>query len=228
MSFIIDAKNTIQAVLIMMHGFGTSALDFEDLANYISKYCPTLEIHVLDAFDELDGPSCRMWFPITEDECIALSGSKEEKKRTLDKWKEKIEHSSEELERYIDKVLACHYSLSTKNIILAGFSQGAMMAMHVGLKNDVGCVIAFSGVLVDNTVVRNGKNTDVLIIHGQKDDVLPIESMMYSCSVLFDSKVNYNMHIEEKMRHSINEKCIEKVIDFVNSYLAKTCRADFK
>ena len=45
MSFTIDAKNTVQAVLIMMHGFGTCSLDFEDLAKHISKYCQNIEIH---------------------------------------------------------------------------------------------------------------------------------------------------------------------------------------
>ncbi len=221
MSFVIDAKGVAKVVLIMMHGFGTSAEDFKDLAMYISAKCNNVEIHVLDAFEELDGPNCRMWFPLTVDECSALFRTQEDQKNTLNKWKERIAIPTVKLEEYINKIMASNRSFNMKNIILAGFSQGAMMALHVGLKNSVGCVVSFSGVLLDDKVVNDRSTTNVLIVHGGKDDVLPIENMKFSCRALFSSKINYEVHIEDNMQHSINDKCIKKAVEFINKYTSE-------
>ncbi len=221
MSFVINAKGVAKVALIMMHGFGTSSEDFKDLAMHISDQCNNVEIHVLDAFEELDGPNCRMWFPLTVDECSSLFRTQECQKNTLNKWKERIAVPTAKLEEYINKIMTRKQSFNMKNIILAGFSQGAMMALHVGLKNNVGCVISFSGVLVDDKVINDRPITNVLIIHGRKDNVLPIENMKFSCRSLSSSKINYEVHIEENMQHSINDRCIEKAVEFINKYTSE-------
>lgn len=67
MSFIIPAKTAVKAVIILLHGYGTSAHDFADIGDHISRVCENAEVHVLDGFYEIE-PGSRMWFALDNDD----------------------------------------------------------------------------------------------------------------------------------------------------------------
>lgn len=226
MSFVIPSAGVVRAVLIIMHGYGTSACDFASVGDYISKQCDGIEVHILDAFDELDGPSCRRWFDLgTDDEWHKFTNHKEEtSNQILRVWSERIKAPAEKLSKYIDHVLSKHDGLRRSNVILAGFSQGAMMALHVGLKEQVGGIISFSGLLVDDSVIPlntrdNTCSTKVLVIHGDTDDVVTMDQMESSCRHLFKANIHCEKHIEKGMNHSINMNCLQKAVEFVKSVI---------
>lgn len=206
MSFIIPAKETVKAILILMHGYGTSASDFAQIGDYFSKHCSNIEVHILDAFHEMNGPNCRCWFDLESN--------------NLSDWKTNIQPAGDELVKYIDKVLDSHKGLSYKNVILSGFSQGAMMSLHVGLMKNVGAIVAFSGLLLDQSVVkRTNIDTDVLLIHGDNDTVLPIDYMEEAATFLFKNNVKCAKYIERGMDHSINHNCLSRSLSFIQSFL---------
>ena len=208
MSFIVAAAETAKLVMVLMHGYGTSASDFEPISEFFSRKFNNIEIHVLDGFYELDAPDRRKWFNLESD--------------NIAHWRTDIKVSGEILAKAIDGILAEHKDLSKSNIILAGFSQGAMMALHVGLAKEVGGIISFSGALVDDSVVRPNTTTQVLLIHGDVDDIISLRDMKDSCSVIHKNNIQCSEYIEKGLGHSISLECLEEAAKFVEKRLAVT------
>lgn len=82
-----------------------------------------------------------------------------------------------------------------ERIVLAGFSQGAAMALHVGLRHPerLAGIVALSGYLVlEDTVAaeRSAANasTPLFVGHGTEDDVVPIEGGRHTYEVLAEGR----------------------------------------
>ena len=93
--------------------------------------------------------------------------------------------------------------LSAKDTILCGFSQGAMMALHVGLSLDqpVRGVIAFSGALIPPA--RPWPAVAVALIHGDIDGVVPVQLSLDAVKSLKDGGIDARLFIEEGTGHGI-------------------------
>ncbi len=201
MSFIVSATTTAKMIMILMHGYGTSASDFIPISEFFARKFNDIEIHVLDGFYELDSPVRRKWFNLESD--------------NIAHWRTDIKPAGEKLALYIKDVLKKHDGLTMSDVVLAGFSQGAMMALHVGLAEQVGGVISFSGALVDESVANNNKTTQVLLIHGDCDDIISLKDMQESCRVLYRNNIPCSEYIEHELTHSISLGCLEKASEFI-------------
>ena len=80
------------------------------------------------------------------------------------------------------------YPAPDGKIILAGFSQGALMALDVGLRTDLNIagIVAMSGGLYEENLpdLAPRKNLPILIVHGTADDVIPLPSARRARQVL--------------------------------------------
>lgn len=211
MSFIIPAKTVVKAVIILLHGYGTSAHDFADIGDYISRVCENAEVHVLDGFYEIE-PGSRMWFALDNDD--------------VNQWRRDIQPAGNMLADYIDRALAETNSkndvnLTYKNVILAGFSQGGMMSLHVGLLKNVQAIVSFSGVLVDENVVTGSANPEVLFVHGTHDNVIKIEDMEASFKRLSGVGIPCKKHIQPGMKHSITASVLNFATTFMRDEISK-------
>ena len=84
------------------------------------------------------------------------------------------------LERFIDAELS-RLGLSEAELLLAGFSQGTMMALHVGLRRagQVAGILGYSGLLAGPEVLAEELTVrpPVLLVHGDSDELLPVERL---------------------------------------------------
>jgi phospholipase/carboxylesterase len=84
------------------------------------------------------------------------------------------------LNEYIDHILTTR-ELSANKIALAGFSQGAIMALYAALRrpDQVAGIVAYSGLLVGGETLGAEKKSapPVLLIHGTADNVVPFGLM---------------------------------------------------
>lgn len=95
--------------------------------------------------------------------------------------------SVEDLNAFLDALMVDEDVLP-EQVVLFGFSQGTMMALHVAPRRDdaVAGVVAFSGrllapeALADEVVVR----PPVLLVHGDSDDVVPPQSLPQAAEAL--------------------------------------------
>ena len=83
------------------------------------------------------------------------------------------------LDRFLDAELA-RYRLAPDRLVLVGFSQGTMMALHVGLRRAAAPagIVAYSGLLAGpEHLAETTARPPVLLIHGEADDMIPVEAL---------------------------------------------------
>jgi phospholipase/carboxylesterase len=98
--------------------------------------------------------------------------------------------------------------LAEKNTILVGFSQGAMMALNVGLSLDrpLMGIIAFAGALIppDGFGERDLAKPPICIVHGDRDEVVPTEMGASAAETLRAHGYEVSYHVSRGVGHGIS------------------------
>jgi phospholipase/carboxylesterase len=151
-----------EQLVIFLHGVGADGNDLIGLAPYFQKALPHARFISPNAPFPFDmAPYGYQWFTQDFDEEARLLGA---------------QRAAPILNAFIDAELA-RDGLTDANLALVGFSQGAMMSLHVGLRREkpVAGIISHSGLLVGLDLLRTEMRSSppILLTHGTADPVLP-------------------------------------------------------
>jgi phospholipase/carboxylesterase len=135
-------------------------------------------------------PGGHQWFPISRIDPVLMAQG--------------VRGAARHLDAFIDRELE-RYRLPPSACALVGFSQGTMMALHVGLGRSeaLGAVVGFSGMLADPTPPRSVP--PVLLVHGDRDEVIPIGALLASTHGLASLGVPSLWRISGGAGHTIAE-----------------------
>ena len=119
---------------------------------------------------------------------------------------------------FIDRKLA-QYGLTEADLALVGFSQGTMMALHIGLRRPraVAAVVGYSGMLTETAGIDPDdiQKPRVLLVHGTADPVVPIAALHLAESELKRLRVDVTTHISYGVAHSVDPVGLAIGRDFV-------------
>lgn len=111
------------------------------------------------------------------------------------------------IDAFIDRKLT-QYDLTEADLALVGFSQGTMMALHIGLRRTrtVAAVIGYSGMLTGAAELahKDFSKPPVLLVHGTADPVVPIAALHTAESELKRLGVDVTTHISYGVAHSVD------------------------
>ena len=116
------------------------------------------------------------------------------------------------LERFIDAELT-RRKLPPQALALVGFSQGTMMALHVGLRRAVppAAIVGYSGIFVlpdkvkpDAIAGEIKAKPPVLLVHGSEDDLIPAQALFMSAQGLATLEVPVEWHLSAGIGHGID------------------------
>ena len=118
-------------------------------------------------------------------------------------------------------------SINPENIYLAGFSQGAAIALHTGLRHlpQLGGIVALSGYLpLAETLAHDAyampKNMPIFMAHGRDDTVVPFSTGLASADFL--RKYGYPLEWREyAMPHSVCAEEIRNIESWLTRQLKK-------
>ena len=118
-----------------------------------------------------------------------------------------IEYLNEELSKR---------GLTFNDLVLVGFSQGAVLALDLGLhgKEKPAGVIAYSGGYVSSKDIRDA-TVPVLLIHGAEDEVLASENSLVAHTTLHNAGVVSQLHILDNLEHSIDHRGLRLGAEFL-------------
>ncbi|HEX8570176.1 MAG TPA: phospholipase [Caulobacteraceae bacterium] len=155
-------------LVILAHGYGSNGDDLIGLAPYFARLLPDAVFVSPNAPDPVPGyPGGYQWFPISgTDPRLMAQGA---------------QAAAGSLERFIDQELQ-RYVLPASACALVGFSQGTMMSLHVGLRRPepLAAILGYSGMLpvAEPSEVRS--RPPVALVHGDRDDVIPVQALFAS------------------------------------------------
>lgn len=122
------------------------------------------------------------------------------------------------IDAFIDRKLT-QYDLTDADLALVGFSQGTMMALHVGLRRSrpVAAVVGYSGMLTGASELahKHVAETPVLLVHGSADPVVPIAALHDAEAKLKRMGVTVTTHVSFGVGHSVDPVGLRLGRDFV-------------
>ena len=92
-------------------------------------------------------------------------------------------------------------------LVLVGFSQGTMLALHVGLRRTPApaAIVGFSGLLAGPEHLAEATcRPPILLIHGEMDDLIPVEALHMAREQLAGAGHLVEWHIRERLGHGID------------------------
>jgi len=128
------------------------------------------------------------------------------------------------IDAFIDRKLD-QYGLTEADLAIVGFSQGTMMALHVGLRRtgQVAAVVGYSGMLTGAEMLSNqiASKPPVLLVHGSADPVVPVAALHDAENVLKSLGVDVTSHIVRGLGHSVDAAGIRLGGDFISRGLTQ-------
>lgn len=206
-TIVVEPQTPAEYSIIWLHGLGADGNDFASLPGQmqISKKFPIRFIfpHAPHRSITINGGmQMRAWYDILE---LSLD-SREDAAG--------VHESRAAIEELIDTEV--QKGIPTKNIFLAGFSQGGAMALHTGLlyQHKLAGIIALSTYLPlaqeFPTQERDSNiSSKIFMAHGHYDPILPLNFGKQSCALL--EKLGYAVAWHDyPMEHGV---CGEEVMD---------------
>lgn len=166
-----------RSCVVFLHGYGANAADLMGLADPLAEHLPDTLFIAPDAPEDCAGsPMGFQWFPIPW-----IDGSSEEESR------QGMLRAVDDLNAFLDGVMVDE-DLLPEQVMVLGFSQGTMMALHVLPRREdaVAGLVAFSGRLLEPELLADEvvSRPPVLLIHGDQDEVVPPQSLPQAAEAL--------------------------------------------
>lgn len=200
-------------LVILLHGLGSNGQDLISLAPYWSPVVPDALFVSPDAPFACDMvpagyPNSFQWFSLqSRDPKDMLNGAR---------------IAAPILSAFIKEKLDTH-DIAPENCALVGFSQGTMMSLSVAPFYDekLAGVLGYSGALLwdnDKDLAKMHK-LPVRLIHGEADDVVPIDAYLAAKQKLQEQGFDVSGHSTPNLTHSIDGQGVESGADFLKTIL---------
>lgn len=194
-----------EQIVLLLHGVGADGDDLINLASFFGRVLPKAVFIAPNAPFRFDGgPMGYQWFSIADP-------SKEQKL-------EGAKMAAPILNALIDHLLA-EYGLDDSKMALVGFSQGAMMALHVGLRRvkPLAGIIGYSGALVGGEFLADEirSKPPVLLMHGNMDPIVPPDLMHHAEDTLKAVGVPVAAYLCPNLGHGLDDMGIQLGMEFL-------------
>jgi phospholipase/carboxylesterase len=186
-------------LVVFLHGYGADGNDLIELGKMWQPLLPDTAFVSPHAPEPCgQAPMGRQWFNLfTRD--------------TNERWTG-VNQAQPVLESFLDKEMA-RRSLPPSALALVGFSQGTMMALHVGLRlaSPLAGIVGYSGLLaLDEKASAESLAADirsrppVLLVHGDQDELIPLQALFHASQTLAALDVPVEWHISQGVGHGID------------------------
>lgn len=181
-------------IVLLLHGYGSSGADLISLAPHWQRDLPDALFLAPNAPQRLSYMSSGyQWWPLSAFTPLALASG--------------AASAAPAIDAFIERKLR-QYELTEASLAIVGFSQGTMMALHVGLRRprQVAAIIGYSGMLTGGHELPHLPITKppVLLIHGSADPIVPVAALHAAKTELEHIGIDVTTHISTGVGHTVD------------------------
>ena len=200
-----DQNNKINNAIILLHGYGGDGKDISMLTLNWKRFLPNTVFLCPNGHEKCSiNQSGFQWFDLSKDDPKYII--------------EQSLKAEQIIKKYINEVKEL-YKLNNSQICLSGFSQGCMMSINIGLTSDenFNCVVGFSGKIIDkdNLAKRISSTTKMLLLHGDKDAVVPSSNLLDAKDFLLRNKIEVETNMISDCDHHIPIKASSIALSYL-------------
>ena len=204
-----ENNEKVKSAVILLHGYGGDGKDISMLTLNWKRFLKNTVFLCPDAHEVCSiNPTGFQWFDLSIDDPDYVI--------TEVKKAEKI------LIEYIEQIKE-NYNIDNSQIILAGFSQGCMMSINLGLicSQSFRSVIGFSGKIIDKEDLQKRiiSNTDMLLFHGDADEVVPSSNLLEAKDFLERNKIKVEVNMIKNCSHHIPVEALSLALKYIKKII---------
>jgi phospholipase/carboxylesterase len=188
------AKMAPKQLVVLCHGLGADGHDLIDLAPTWAHALPDALFISIDAPFPHDSGMGRQWWSVADRSPAAMDAG--------------VRRAARYLSTFVDMELST-LGLPEDAYALMGFSQGAMTVLFTGLRRPSAprAILAFSGALIapDRLAAELANRAPVLLVHGEADDVVPVQRSREAEVALRTANVPVETVFVPRLGHGIDD-----------------------
>ncbi|MCH9753389.1 MAG: dienelactone hydrolase family protein [Alphaproteobacteria bacterium] len=197
-------------LIILLHGLGADGNNLIDVAGMLNRFIPDTYFIAPNApHPYYPGMAGYKWIEsiqnVTEEELVS-----------------QLNEVEKTVNEFIDYQLE-RFGLTEADLALVGFSQGTIVSLHSLLrrKKPAALIVGFSGALFGPQLLKKEikSKPPVVLIHGEEDDILPIQMMHDAYDALKANDVEVEKHGYPNLAHSIGQEGFELAVNRLKSKL---------
>ena len=198
---------SIKRAVILLHGYGGDGKDISMLTLNWKRFLPNTIFLCPNGHEKCEiNPTGYQWFDLTRDDPEYIL---EQSKKAEIKLKQFIEEVKNE------------YGLTNSQICLSGFSQGCMISINLGLTSveNYNCIVGFSGKVInsEDLIKRKTSSTKILLIHGDKDEVVSPTFLLEAKDFLIRNNVVVETKIIMNCEHHIPVEASSAALNYIKN-----------
>src|SRR6186997_1231838 len=180
-------------LVVFLHGYGADGNDLIEIGRAWQGLLPDAAFVSPHAPRPCgQAPMGREWFPLTF-------------RNPEERWTG-VNEAAPILEHFLDAELK-RRDLPPSALALIGFSQGTMMALHVGLRRAAAPagIVGYSGLLAGPEHLGEiTARPPILLIHGEADDLIPVAALHMGREQLAGNGLLVEWHVRPGVGHGID------------------------
>jgi phospholipase/carboxylesterase len=179
--------------VLLLHGYGSNGADLISLAPHFQQALPDALFLAPNAPQSYGYMGGYQWWSLSSFTPQAMAAG--------------AAGAAPAIDAFIDAKLS-QYGLTEADLALVGFSQGTMMALHVGLRRprQVAAILGYSGALTGAASLAQEAVTKppVMLIHGSADGIVPVSALHQAKRELERLGIDVRTHISQGLGHSVD------------------------
>jgi phospholipase/carboxylesterase len=197
-------------LVVFLHGYGADGNDLIDIGRAWQNLLPDAAFVSPHAPRPCgQAPTGREWFPLTF-------------RDPGERWAG-VTMAAPALDAFLDAELA-RLNLPPSALALVGFSQGTMMALHVGFRRQVSpaAIVGYSGMLAlpedidpQRFAAEIRSRPPVLLVHGDQDPLIPVQALFQAAQGLASLGVPVEWHLSAGIGHGIDQEGLRQGGEFL-------------
>lgn len=201
-----------QSMVVLLHGYGSNGADLMGLVPYWVASLPDTLFMAPNAPEPCPGaPGGYQWWSLTDLGRESRAAG--------------VRKAAPLVHAFID-MHRIAYDLPNSKVALVGFSQGTMMALHVGPRRPevLAGIVGYSGMLADADALETEVKTrpPLLLVHGDADPMVPFAAMGQAETACDRLGFEVSTHAARGLGHSIDEPGLR----LGGEFLARVLRPD--